>query len=65
MICMSDDGCIVKNNKISFEDICALCERHHLEYSIIGDKEAIPLDCEIYKVVDEEDFVMLFGTLWS
>ena len=56
MIRISDDGVIAKDNALTFEDIRALCERYHLEFSITGDKEAIPFDWEIYKIVDEEDF---------
>ena len=56
MIYISDDGVTAKDNALTFEDIHTLCERYHLEFSFTGDKEAIPLDCEIYKIVDEEDF---------
>lgn len=61
MIYISDDGVTAKDNAATFEDIRTLCERHHLEFLFTGDKEAIPLDCEIYKIVNEEDFC---DTIW-
>lgn len=61
MIYISDDGVTAKDNAATFEDIRTLCERHHLEFLFAGDKEAIPLYCEIYKIVNEEDFC---DTIW-
>ena len=55
-ICISDDGCIVKYNKVTLEDINALCKRHHLECTLIWNDKYTSLICEIYKVVNEKNF---------
>ena len=55
-ICISDDGCIVKYNKVTLEDINALCKRHHLECTIDWNEKYTSLICEIYKIVNEKNF---------
>ena len=55
-ICISDDGCIVKYNKVTLEDINALCKRYHLECTLIWNDKYTSLICEIYKVVNEKNF---------
>lgn len=56
MICISDDGCIARHNPVNLADIRVLCLRYGLEYSIIGDRKAVPLDCEIYRIVEGKNF---------
>ena len=55
-ICISDDGCIVKYNKVTLEDINTLCKRYHLECTIDWNEEYTSLNCEIYKIVNEKNF---------
>lgn len=55
-ICISDDGCIVKYNKVTLEDINALCKKYHLECTINWNEKYTSLICEIYKVVNEKNF---------
>ena len=56
MICISDDGCIARHNPVNLADIRVLCLRYGLRYSIIGDRKAVPLDCEIYRIVEGKNF---------
>lgn len=56
MICISDDGCIARHNPVNLADIRVLCLRYGLEYSIIGDRKVVPLDCEIYRIVEGKNF---------
>ena len=56
MICISDDGSIVEYNKVTLEDINALCKRYHLECTIDWNEKYTSLICEIYKVVNEKNF---------
>ena len=58
MICISDDGCIARHNPVNLADIRVLCLRYGLRYSIIGDRKAVPLDCEIYRIVEGKNSVM-------
>ena len=62
-ICISDDGCIVKYNKVTLEDINILCERYHLKCTIDWDEKYTSLNCEIYKVVDEKNFCNAIFTI--
>lgn len=55
-ICISDDGCIVKYNKVTLEDINILCKRYNLECTINWNEKYTSLICEIYKVVNEKNF---------
>lgn len=55
-ICISDDGCILKYNKVTLEDIDILCKRNHLECTINWNEKHTSLICEIYKVVNEKNF---------
>ena len=55
-ICISDDGCIVKYNKITLEDINILCKRCNLECTIDWNEKYTSLNCEIYKIVNEKNF---------
>lgn len=55
-ICISDDGCIVKYNKVTLEDINELCKRYHLECTLIWNDKYTSLKCEIYKIVNEKNF---------
>ena len=55
-ICISDNGCIVKYNKVTLEDINILCKQYHLECTIDWNDEYTSLNCEIYKVVNEKNF---------
>ena len=55
-ICISDDGSIVKYNKVTLEDINILCKRYHLECTIDWNEKYTSLICEIYKVVNEKNF---------
>ena len=55
-ICISDDGSIVKYNKVTLEDINILCKRCHLECTIDWNEKYTSLICEIYRVVNEKNF---------
>ena len=55
-ICISDNGCIVKYNKVTLEDINILCKRYYLECTIDWNDEYTSLNCEIYRVVNEKNF---------
>ena len=61
-ICISDNGCIVKYNKVTLEDINALCKRYHLECTIDWNERHTSLICEIYKVVNEKNF---YNAIWK
>ena len=61
-ICISDDGSIVKYNKVTLEDINILCKRCHLECTIDWNEKYTSLICEIYKVVNEKNFC---DTIWK
>lgn len=53
---VSDGGLIAKHETLSMDDVRVICENWRLEYelkSYIGD---VPLNCEIYKIVDRTHF---------
>lgn len=54
-IYISDDGYVVKYNKVTLKDIDILCKKYNLECMLNWDEE-YTLNCEIYKVVDEKSF---------
>ena len=55
-ICISDNGCIIKYNKVTLEDTNILCKRHHLDCTIAWNEKYTSLNCEIYRVVNEKNF---------
>ena len=54
-IYVSDDGYVVEYYKVTLKDIDILCKKYNLEYMLNRDG-GYTLNCEIYKVVDEESF---------
>lgn len=54
-IYISDDGYVVKYNKVTLKDIDILCKKYNLKCMLNWDEE-YTLNCEIYKVVDEKSF---------
>ena len=53
---VSDGGRIAKHEPLISADVYEICEKYNLEYVLKDKSGALPLNCEIYKVVDSFHF---------
>ena len=53
---VSDDGRIAMHEPLTPADVYEICDKHNLEYVLKDESDDLPLDCEIYKVVDRLHF---------
>lgn len=53
---ISDGGLIAMHEPLTPADVYEICDKHNLEYDLKDESDDLPLDCEIYKVVDRLHF---------
>lgn len=53
---VSDGGLIAMHEPLTPADVYEICDKHNLEYDLKDESDDLPLDCEIYKVVDRLHF---------
>lgn len=53
---VSDDGRIARHEFLTPTDIHVVCRKWCLEYQMNGDSENLPLECEMYTVVEKTHF---------
>lgn len=53
---VSDGGLIAMHEPLTPADVYEICDKNKLEYDLKDESDDLPLDCEIYKIVDRLHF---------
>lgn len=54
---MSDNGGAAPNEGLTIQNVKRICRKHSLRYEAIDENMAMPLCCDMYRIVEKKDFV--------
>lgn len=57
LVYVSDNGGAAPNEGLTIQNVKTICRKHGLCYETIDENMAMPLCCDMYRIVEKKDFV--------